>query len=172
MLGISVRKRSSLPTQTHHVLLMKNWTICLLVSFLTLFSNCSKDKETVSAETLSLLRHQWKVISSTTVFPTNTILNDRYEGSPTDFYRFTNDDSLVIQQTGQVNLPFAPLKIATTYSFVHSNIMEYGISPGIRISIVSISNNLLVLTNTATSIITGGGTSVVYNGTKIDSLSR
>jgi hypothetical protein len=155
----------------HQHLTTKGLTYLVLTIGLV-FNSCNKDNETVSAETLALLRHQWKVVSSTIVFPNNTILNDRYLGSPTDYYRFSNDDSLFIQQAGQVNLPFLPLKVATTYTFIDNKRMEYGISPAIQINIAHISNHLLVLTNTATSIITGGGSSIVYTGTKTDSLSR
>jgi len=145
-----------------------------LIIFLILFlSSCKKDKSTVSPQTISLLQNKWALISSNVIFPTNTSLNSSYTGVATDYYLFGSNDSLIINQAAQVNLPSIPLSLTTKYSFIDNNRIVYSINPITQINIKILTNNLLVLTNSATSTVTNSGIIVAtYNGTKTDSLKR
>jgi hypothetical protein len=142
----------------------------VIVFFIT---SCKKDNAKVSPQTVLLLQNKWTLTSSNLVFPTNTSLNSTYKGIATDYYQFGVNDSLTIQQAGQVNLSTMPLFITTKYSFIDNSRLVYSLSPGIEINIKVLTNNLLVLTNAATSTVTNNGVVVAtYNGTKTDSLRR
>jgi hypothetical protein len=148
-------------------------TIKFFIAIAFLITSCKKENRKVSPQTVLLLQNKWTLTSSNLVFPTNTSLNSTYKGIATDYYQFGANDSLNIQQAGQVNLSTIPLFINTKYSFVDNNRLVYSLSPGIEINIKVLTNNLLVLTNTATSTITNSGVIVAtYNGTKTDSLRR
>ena len=152
---------------------MRNALKFLVIPVFLLIASCKKEAGNVSSQTISLLQHKWTLISSGVVFPDNATLNSRYEGVPTDYYQFGANDSLVISQSGQVNLPQIPLSFTTSYSFIDNNRITYGITPGIEIQIKTLTNNMLVLSNTAThTVINSGVVIATYTGTKTDSLSR
>jgi hypothetical protein len=145
----------------------------LTVIIMLFISSCKKDTAKVSPQTILLLQNKWTLISSSVVFPTNASLNSTYSGVSTDYYQFSSNDSLAIRQAGQVNLPTIPLSINTKYSFMDNNRIAYSLSPNIEINIKTITNNLLVLTNSATSTVMNSGVIVAtYKGTKTDSLRR
>ncbi len=135
-------------------------------------SSCKKDNAKVSQQTILLLQNKWTLASSRVIFPTNTSLNSTYTGVPTDYYQFGSNDSLFIRQAGQVNLLSIPISINTKYSFIDNNRIVYSLNPNIEINIKTLTNNLLVLTNAASSTFTSGGVVTTYEGTKTDSLSR
>lgn len=145
----------------------------LIITVFLFITSCKKDAGNVSSQTISMLQHKWTLISSGLVFPDNATLNSRYEGAPADYYQFGADDSLIISQAGQVNLPLIPLSFTTKYSFIDNNRITYGITPGTEIHIKTLTNNMLVLSNTAThTVINSGVVIATYTGTKTDSLSR
>ncbi|MFM2361245.1 MAG: hypothetical protein RLZZ316_147 [Bacteroidota bacterium] len=147
--------------------------IKLFIAITFLITSCKKDNAKVSPQTVLLLQNKWTLTSSNLVFPTNTSLNSTYKGIAADYYQFGVNDSLTIQQAGQVNLSTMPLFITTKYSFIDNSRLVYSLSPGIEINIKVLTNNLLVLTNAATSTVTNNGVVVAtYNGTKTDSLRR
>jgi hypothetical protein len=147
--------------------------IKLFIAIAFLITSCKKDTAKVSPQTVLLLQNKWTLTSSNLVFPTNTSLNSTYKGIATDYYQFEVNDSLTIQQAGQVNLSTMPLFITTKYSFIDNSRLVYSLSPGIEINIKVLTNNLLVLNNAATSTVTNNGVVVAtYNGTKTDSLRR
>jgi hypothetical protein len=147
--------------------------IKLFIAIAFLITSCKKDTAKVSPQTVLLLQNKWTLTSSNLVFPTNTSLNSTYKGIATDYYQFGVNDSLTIQQAGQVNLSTTPLFITTKYSFIDNNRLVYSLSPGIEVNIKVLTNNLLVLTNAGTSTVTNNGVIVAtYNGTKTDSLRR
>lgn len=140
---------------------------------LTIFvAACKKEPTKVSEQTLLLLQNKWTLTSSSVVFPTNTSLNSVYKGISTDYYQFGSNDSLTIMQAGQVNIPAIPLSITTKYTLLDNNRMLYSLNPATEINIKVLTNNLLVLTNPATSTFTNGGVVTTYEGTKTDSLRR
>jgi hypothetical protein len=148
-------------------------TIKFFIAIAFLITSCKKENGKVSPQTVLLLQHKWTLTSSNLVFPTNTSLNSIYKSIATDYYQFGVNDSLTIQQAGQVNLSTTPLFITTKYSFIDNSRLVYSLSPGIEINIKVLTNNLLVLTNAATSTVTNNGVIVAtYNGTKTDSLRR
>jgi hypothetical protein len=151
-----------------------NTKIGFLIVSMTLFvSSCKKDTEKVSPQTILLLQNKWTLISSSMVFPTNTSLNSAYRGISTDYYQFGSNDSLTIRQAGQASLPTIPLSIATKYFFIDNATLAYNLNPNIQINIKVLTNDLLVLTNSATSTFTSsGGVVTIYEGTKTDSLRR
>jgi hypothetical protein len=147
--------------------------IKFFIAIAFLITSCKKDNAKVPSQTVLLLQNKWTLTSSNLVFPTNTSLNSTYKGIATDYYQFGVNDSLTIQQAGQVNLSTTPLFITTKYSFIDNSRLVYSLSPGIEINIKVLTNNLLVLTNAATSTVTNNGVIVAtYNGTKTDSLRR
>jgi hypothetical protein len=147
--------------------------IKLFIAIAFLITSCKKDNAKVSPQIVLLLQNKWTLTSSNLVFPTNTSLNSTYKGIATDYYQFGVNDSLTIQQAGQVNLSTTPLFITTKYSFIDNNRLVYSLSPGIEVNIKVLTNNLLVLTNAGTSTVTNNGVIVAtYNGTKTDSLRR
>lgn len=147
--------------------------IKLFIAVAFLITSCKKDNTKVSPQTILMLQHKWTLTSSNLVFSTNTSLNSTYKGIATDYYQFGVNDSLTIQQAGQVNLSITPLFITTKYFFIDNTRLVYSLSPGIEVNIKVLTNNLLVLTNAATSTVTNNGVIVAtYNGTKTDSLRR
>lgn len=143
--------------------------ICFLVIVLTA---CQK-KDGVSAETVSLLQNRWTLISSSVVFPTYPALNSTYKGVATDYYLFNTNDSLTIHMAGQAELPAFPLMTTVKYSFVNNNTIVYGPGTNVQINIKTLTNNLLVLTNEASSSnVNANNTVTTYEGTKTDSLMR
>jgi hypothetical protein len=148
--------------------------IKLLIILICIFvSSCKKEKGKISPQTISLLQNKWTLISSSIVFPTNSSLNSTYTGVSTDYYQFGSNDSLTINQAGQVSILTIPLAITTKYSLIDNNRIVYSLNPAIEINIKTLTNNLLVLTNSATSTFTNSGVVVAtYNGTKTDSLRR
>jgi hypothetical protein len=104
-----------------------------------------------------LLQHKWALISSNIVFPTNTSLNSTYKGVSTDYYQFGSNDSLIIRQAGQINLPTLPVSIATKYFFIDNNKLSYGLYPDIQVNIKVLTNDLLGLKNSSTSTFTNSG---------------
>jgi hypothetical protein len=145
----------------------------LLLFISLLLSSCKKEKDKISSQTISLLQNKWTLISSSIVFPTNSSLNSTYTGVSTDYYQFGSNDSLTINQAGQVSILTIPLSLTTKYSFIDNYRIVYNINPTIEIKIKALTNNLLVLTNSATSTFTNSGVVVAtYSGTKTDSLRR
>jgi hypothetical protein len=149
-------------------------SIKFLIAGIAFFAaSCKKDKANVSSQTVLLLQNKWTLISSSVVFPTNASLNSTYRGISTDYYQFGANDSLTIKQAGQVNLLTIPLSVNTKYFFVDNNRIAYSLSPTIEINIKTLTNDLLVLTNSATSTVTNAGVVIAtYEGTKTDSLRR
>jgi len=147
--------------------------IIFLLAIVLFVSSCKKDTAKVSPQTILLLQNKWTLISSSIVFPANASLNSAYPGNSTDYYQFGSNDSLSIIQTGQAGFPTIPLSIHTKYSFIGNNRLVYSLNPTIEIYIKTLTENLLVLTNSATSIFTNAGVVVAtYEGTKTDSLKR
>lgn len=145
----------------------------LIIMILLFISSCKKDTAKVSQQTILLLQNKWTLISSSVVFPTNTSLNSTYRGVSSDYYKFSSNDSLTIRQAGQVNLPTIPLSINTKYFFIDNNRIRYSLNPNIEINIKTLTSNLLVLSNSASSTVTNAGVIVAtYEGTKTDSLRR
>jgi uncharacterized lipoprotein YajG len=152
---------------------MKPQLLLSLIVALFIFTACKKDSTTINPETKLLLQNKWTLISSNVVFPTNTTLNSRYIAAPSDYYLFGTNDSLIIKQAGQINLLTIPLNINTTYSFIDNIRLKYGLNSSNEINIITLTNNLLVLSNNATSTFTTSGTVVAtYEGLKTDSLKR
>jgi hypothetical protein len=147
-----------------------NFLIFLVILFI---ASCKKDTAKVSPQTIFLLQNKWTLISSSVVFPTNASLNSTYTGTSADYYQFGSNDSLTIKQAGQVNLLTIPISLTTKYSFLDNNRLIYGLNSNIEIKIKVLTNNLLVLTNSATSTVTNSGVIVAtYEGLKTDSLRR
>ena len=152
---------------------MKPVLVLLVIAVPLCITSCSKDGGNVSSQTIALLQHRWTLLSSSLVFPDNATLNSRYEGISTDYYQFGTNDSLIISQSGQVNLPGMPLSLTTKYSFLDNRRITYQITPGMEVNIKVLTNNLLVLSNTATHTVMNSGVVIAtYTGTKTDSLSR
>jgi hypothetical protein len=152
---------------------MKSQLLLSLILAFFIFVSCKKDSTSISSEIKLLLQNKWTLISSNVVFPTNTTLNSRYVAAPTDYYLFGTNDSLTMKQAGQINLLTTPLNINTTYAFINNNKLKYGLNATNEVNIVTLTNNLLVLSNTAVSTFTNSGTVVAtYEGTKTDSLKR
>jgi hypothetical protein len=149
--------------------------ITFFAIFILIFvSACNdKNKDAISTQTVSLLQNKWTLISSNVIFPTNSSLNSTYKGISTDYYQFGTNDTLNIHQAGQVYLLSVPLSISIKYSLKNNNTITYGIGSTIKANIKSLTNNLLILTNSASNTNTNAdGNLTVTNGTKIDSLKR
>lgn len=152
---------------------MRKGFILFIVFLNIMLVSCKKESGNVSPETKSLLQNKWTLISSSVVFPANTSLNSAYKGVSTDYYYFGSNDSLIISQAGQANLPTIPLSLTVEYSFVNNNSMVYSLLPATTIQIQTLTNNLLVLSNSAThTVINSGVVVATYDGTKVDSLKR
>ncbi|PWU00314.1 MAG: hypothetical protein C5B52_09105 [Bacteroidetes bacterium] len=151
---------------------MKNAGLLFAALFSLSTLSCKKDK--VSPQTKETLQNKWTLISSSLTFPTNTSLNSYYKGISTDYYFFREDDSLEINQAGQVNLLTMPLFVKVKYNIVSNSTINYlGGGNPVPIKIRMLSNNLLVLSNDASAtFINADNSTTVYNGTKVDSLSR
>jgi hypothetical protein len=142
---------------------MKSQLLLSLMLTIFIFASCKKDSANINAETKLLLQNKWTLISS----------NSRYVATPTDYYLFGTNDSLTMKQAGQINLLTTPLNIHTTYAFINNTKLKYGLNATNEVNIVTLTNNLLVLSNTAVSTFTNSGTVVAtYEGTKTDSLKR
>jgi hypothetical protein len=144
----------------------------LLICFLIILLTACKKKDGVSAETISLLQNRWTLISSSVTYPTNATLNRTYIGVSTDYYLFDTNDSLTIHMAGQADLPATPVNATIKYSFANNNTLVYEIGSNVQVNIKTLTSNLLVLTNESDASFTNGSSTVIYKGTKTDSLMR
>ena len=151
---------------------MKRLIILVIGMSLIILSGCKKDSS-ISPQTISLLQNKWTLQSETLVFPTNSSLDKRYEGISTDFHLFGGNDTLTISQAGTANLPWLPILINVNYRLIDNSTIQYEPNLNIRISIKTLTNQQLILTNEITATITNAnGTVDTYNGLRTDSLKR
>lgn len=151
---------------------MKTLITLLVGMSLIILSGCKKDSS-ISPQTISLLQNKWTLQSETLVFPSNSSLDRRYEGIANDFYLFGKNDTLIINQAGSANLPWQPIQINVNYHLLDNSTLQYEPNRIIKISIKTLTNQQLILTNEITATFTNSnGTIDTYNGLRTDSLKR
>jgi hypothetical protein len=152
---------------------MKNYIFYLLF-FVFSLTACSKDGQSDSQQTLSKLQYKWTLVSSNFIYPAeHPYFKTAYTGTPSDYFLFRTDDTVVMHQAGLGNMFFNWISPTMSYSLVDKNTLSYGIEPATRISIKTLTDHLLVLTNeTSGGYVDADSFAIIYKGLRIDSLTR
>ena len=147
-------------------------SLVVLLNCCLQLEHCKKVSVTFSA-ILNQLQDNWTLLFETVQNPSNPALNLRYEGKPGEYYLFGTDNTLSIYQAADPFFPLVPLEFDLRYMLTSNNTLRYDSLNSTPVSIQTLNNQELVLTNTLVgSFIVIKGDIGTYNGIKTDSLMR
>src|SRR4051812_13809873 len=159
-----MKRFSKIPVSKSVLLL----SCCFL--FLLTAMKCHKE-DPVSPDTVSLLQHKWNYISESQVYPTKPTLNTRYNGMPQDYFTFDSNGKAYTYKSGD---PIFHNADTANYTIKTNNKISFGPAgyPQIDLTIVTLTDHLLVLANPISAEFINGSNREIYYGTRTDSLSR
>ncbi len=161
----------------------------IITGFSFLFMACHKDPadpaDPVTTKHNSVLQNKWTLISRTATFPASPGNNFHEIDSPDDYFIFGENDTAYSYVTA-----YLPFSIDTAFYKVSSNTITFYVNQNqngfifqsqdingnvhdtTTATILSVTDNLLVLSFPSIGSVAGSGMPQYYPGTEIDTLKR